>query len=260
MRILLPPSEAKHPGGRGRPLAARSSRLPIDTVRRRTLGALAELVQLPNAAQSLLLPPSIAGEALHHNTVATTSRTRPAVERYAGVVYHGLALNELSDGARKVANRSLLIFSGLFGVLRGDEAVPIYRVPAKAQLPGLGIVGTFWKPHLRDLLPSLLGTGLIVDLRSNDYASMWQPGRHDAARDRLVSVRVLSRTPAGSYGVISYSSKLGKGKLAAALLERQAAGRPVATVGDLADAWRHIGGTAVRQREVAAGIGLDLLD
>jgi hypothetical protein len=75
-----------------------------------------------------------------------------------------------------------------------------------------------------------------------------------------VSVRVLSRTPAGSYGVISYSSKLGKGKLAAALLERQAAGRPVATVGDLADAWRHIGGTAVRQREVAAGIGLDLLD
>jgi cytoplasmic iron level regulating protein YaaA (DUF328/UPF0246 family) len=260
VRILLPPSEAKHPGGRGKPLSARAGLRAIDQVRQRTLGALAELVRLPYAAEALLLPPSIAREALHHNAVAATSRTRPAVERYAGVVYDGLAVSELSDGARKAAQRSLLIFSGLFGVLRGDEAVPVYRVPAKAQLPGLGVAGTFWKQHLGEVLPSLLGAGLIVDLRSTDYASMWQPARQDSARQRLVAVRVLSHTPAGGYGVISYSSKLGKGKLAAALLERRAAGLSVATVDDVADAWRAIGGSAARERQATVGVGLDLFD
>lgn len=80
-------------------------------------------------------------------------------------------------------------------MLRGDEPVPLYRVPAKAALPGLGTAGSFWRHALLPVVPELLGSGLVVDLRSTDYASMWRP---DARRaHRVVTVRVLSPAPRG---------------------------------------------------------------
>jgi cytoplasmic iron level regulating protein YaaA (DUF328/UPF0246 family) len=259
VRILLPPSEAKNRGGRGTPITARTRSHPIDEIRRETLNALAALVGSPSAAVALQLPPSVVGEALLDNARAATSRTRPAIDRYAGVVYDGLATDQLSGPARMLANRSLLIFSGLFGVVRGNEGVPVYRVPAKATLPGIGIAGTYWKPHLAALMPSLLDSGPIIDLRSSDYLSMWQPSHRDPAARRLVTVRILSRRPDGSLGVISYNSKLAKGKLAAALLERRAAGRPVASVGDVVDAWHAVGGSGAIER-TASGFGVDLVE
>jgi cytoplasmic iron level regulating protein YaaA (DUF328/UPF0246 family) len=258
VRILLPPSEAKTRGGRGTPITARARSHPIDEIRLQTLAALAALVGSPAAAAALQLPPSIAAEALRDNARAATSPTLPAVDRYAGVVYDGLAPSQLSRSARTLANRSLLIFSGLFGVVRGNEGVPIYRVSAKAVLPELGIVGTYWKPHLTALLPALLDGGLIIDLRSTDYSTMWRPSRRDSVASRLVSIRILSRMPDGSAGVISYNSKLAKGKLAAALLERRAAGRRVATVGDVVDAWNAVGGCGAIERD-ATGIAIDLI-
>jgi cytoplasmic iron level regulating protein YaaA (DUF328/UPF0246 family) len=162
--------------------------------------------------------------------------TRPALDRYAGVVYDGLGVPDLEPAAQRLAGREILVFSGLFGVVRGDEAIPDYRVPAKSVLPGIGIAGTFWRPVLDGALPALLGRGPIVDLRSSDYAAMWRPGRDLA--ERVVTVRVLSRLPSGEWGVISYNSKFAKGRLAAALVRRRAAGRPVTGVEDVAAAWR----------------------
>jgi uncharacterized protein len=258
VRILLPPSEAKTRGGRGTPITARARSRPIDEVRLQTLAALDALVRSPAAAAALQLPPSVAAEALHDNAQAATSPTLPAVDRYAGVVYDGLAARQLSRSARTLANRSLLIFSGLFGVVRGNEGVPIYRVPAKAVLGELGVVGTYWKPHLTALMPALLDGGLIIDLRSTDYATMWRPSWRDPVASRLVTIRILSRMPDGSARVISYNSKLAKGRLAAALLERCAAGRDIATVGDVIDVWNAIGGSGAIERD-AIGMAIDLI-
>ncbi len=77
-------------------------------------------------------------------------------------------------------------------------------------------------------MPALLDRGPLIDLRSGDYAAMWQPAGTEAAR--LIGVRVLSPRPDGTLGVISFASKLAKGRLTAALLERRAAGLPVAGV------------------------------
>jgi cytoplasmic iron level regulating protein YaaA (DUF328/UPF0246 family) len=260
VRILLPPSEAKNRGGRGTPLSSRKRTAPIDGIRQQTFAALAELVRAPDAATSLLLPPSVVAEAIADNTRAGISRTMPALDRYAGTVYDGLAVRQLSAAARTLAERSILIFSGLFGVVRGGEPVPAYRVPAKAVLPGLGIAGTFWKPHLTALLPDLLDNELVLDLRSIDYASMWQPHRQDPVAQRLLTVRVLSRTPGGGLGVISYPSKLGKGKLAAAVLERRAAGHSIASVADVVQAWLAAGGRDAHERESKTGVAVDLVD
>jgi hypothetical protein len=152
----------------------------------------------------------------------------------------------------------VLIFSGLFGVLRADEAIPAYRVPAKASLPGLGVLSTFWRQRLEDLMPALLDRGPVIDLRSGDYAAMWQPGRRSPQAEHHISVRVLSPRPDGSLAVISFASKLAKGRLAAALLERRAAGLPVDTVADIAAAWEVAGGSDLTERRTAQGTALEL--
>jgi uncharacterized protein len=261
MRILLPPSEAKHAGGRGRSLASRGHRQPIDGVRRQTFEALARLLATPAAASSLLLPPSVAEAAISQNLAVRTSPTMPAVRRYAGIVYEGLGFTELPLPVQALANRQLLIFSGLFGVLTGAEPVPAYRVPAKAALPGLGILATFWRPRLGELMPAMLGrSGLILDLRSTDYAAMWQPEAGTKLAARLLTVRVRSVRPDGSYGVISYSSKLAKGRLAAAILRAQADGRTVRGAADVAAIWTELGGTGAEAVPARTGYTLDLFE
>ena len=258
MRILLPPSEAKNLGGRGLPLARRRRRHPVDDHRDLVLQALAELLAGPDAARALLLPDSVAAGAVEDNRRVLTAPTTPARDRYAGTVYDGLFLQPLSAGARAVADRELMIFSGLFGVLRGGDPIPVYRVPAKAWLPGLGVLSTFWRPRLAALMPALLDRGPLVDLRSGDYAAMWQPaGRAQAGQ--LVSVRVLSPRPDGALGVVSFASKLAKGRLAAALLERRAAGQPVQDVADIAAAWAAAGGSDLTERPAPHGTALELV-
>jgi uncharacterized protein len=258
VRILLPPSEAKHPGGRGRPLAARPAELSHP--RAQVLAALARLLDRPDAAAALQLPPSVADSALATNRRAGTSPTLPAMRRYAGTVYQGLDVAALSPVAARRARTELLIFSGLLGVSRGGDPVPDYRVPAKAVLPGIGVAGTFWRPRLAELLPALLDSGPVVDLRSTDYAAMWQPAANSAVAGRLIAVRVLSPTPSGRLAVVSYRSKLAKGRLAAALLERQAAGQRVSGPADVLAAWSGLGGQLGDSSSTGRGTVLDLVE
>ncbi|MGX7679890.1 peroxide stress protein YaaA [Jatrophihabitans sp. DSM 45814] len=249
MRILLPPSEAKTPGGTGKSLQARKATGSLDAARAPVFHALAALLRAADpaaAARALILPESIAGEAMQVNARVRISGTRPALDRYSGVVYDGLAAHQLSRGARTTAAKAVLVFSGLLGAVRGADPVPNYRVPAKATLPGVGVAGTYWRPKLSALLPPLLGDGLIVDLRSSDYLSMWQPSRQDPLYERILSVRILSPKPSGALAVISYPSKYHKGRLAAALLEHVAAGNPIRTASDVADVWLSVGGKDAR--------------
>ena len=66
---------------------------------------------------------------------------------------------------------------------------------------------------------------------------------------------MLSRAPRGGYAVISYSSKLAKGRLARALVRRRAAGDPVTGVEDVVAAWSDAGGAG---HELTSPTHLDL--
>ena len=90
---------------------------------------------------------------------------------------------------------------------------------------------------LERVLPPMLGDGLVIDLRSTDYAAMWRPGPN--VRDRVVAVRMLSDREGAAPALISYPSKLGKGRLARALISPDT---PAATPEDIVRAWRRVGG------------------
>lgn len=237
MRVLLPPSEAKALGGRGRSVNARADDGPLVAPRAELLDALELLLAGPAeaAATALHLPPAAAADALAANRAVRGAPTSPALRRYTGVVYAGLDVPALDPAVQRLAARNTLIFSGLWGVVRGDEPVPAYRVPANAALPGVGRVCTYWRPVLDEYLPALLGRGPIIDLRSGDYVAMWRP-RGELAR-RTITVRILSPLPKGGHGVVSYNSKFAKGRLAAALFARAVSGAAAASAQDVIDAW-----------------------
>jgi uncharacterized protein len=237
MRILLPPSEAKRAGGDQPPIAFGTD--PLGRARRRAATALAQAASKRGAAAALSLPARSAAAELAADREIRESATMPGLLRYNGIVYDGLDVCSLPAAARRHADDSVMIFSGLWGVVRADELIPNYRLAASTALPKLGVMATYWRPILERVLPDQLGDGLVVDLRSSDYAAMWRPGPELA--EQVVTVRVLSSRPGLPPAVISYPSKLGKGQLARALVQRRA---PATRPEHVVDAWRTAGGAA----------------
>jgi uncharacterized protein len=257
MRILLPPSEGKNAGGQGPSLSA--SGFPSDPIgrHRRRLAAAVEQAAgrtRRTAMAAFVLPEAVADAAIAANALVTSSPTRPALDRYAGVVYAGLYADTMSAAERKTAEGQVLIFSGLFGVLSGADPVPDYRVPAAAKLARIGLVGSSWRPILARALPARLD-GLVVDLRSTDYTAMWRPAPAQSA----VAVRIMTEMPNGRLMVVSYVSKQAKGRLARALIERSAAGEVAATADDVARAWIEAGLGQLAPGPLAAKGRLDLI-
>ncbi|SEU41807.1 YaaA family protein [Nonomuraea wenchangensis] len=203
MLTLLPPSEGKAAEGNGPPLGELSFPA-LDRARRRVLNALVRASRRRDALDVLGLTPGLAGE-LDRNTALKTAPTLPAAELYTGVLYDNLGLGTLEGEARRRAEESVLIFSGLWGVVRIDDRIPPYRLSMSVSLPPLGGLPAFWRPLLAKALDPL--PGLVVDMRSATYAGAWQPG------ERSVAVRVFRDGK-----VVSHMAKATRGEIARDLL------------------------------------------
>jgi cytoplasmic iron level regulating protein YaaA (DUF328/UPF0246 family) len=266
--LLLPPSEAKVPGGDGPSIAELADLVPaadraLHAARVRVLRSVAAFCKrTPGMARiALKLPPGTAADDLAANIAALHAPSMPALERFTGVLYAALDLPTLTAAERRRAEQSTLVFSGAFGALAGDEPVPLHRVPASATLPRIGGLAPYWKKVLTLVLaPRLVAEELVVDLRSTDYAAMWRPGRRDT--DRVVTIRVLEDR-GGRLQSVSFSAKHGKGLLARELLRTRT---PVRSVDDVAAAADRIGYGVLPRAAVDApgtpgllGAGLDLI-
>ncbi|WP_449061248.1 YaaA family protein [Planomonospora algeriensis] len=204
MLILLPPSEGKAAAGEGSALDLASLSFP-SLPRRTVLEAVTALCERPEARSVLGLSEGQAGE-IEKNLRLRTAPALPAAELYTGVLYDNLALASLSPEATARAAESLLIFSGLWGLLRTTDRVPPYRLSMGVRLPLLGGLGAFWRRSLTPVLDA--EPDLVVDLRSSTYAAAWQPG------GRGVAVRVLKGGK-----VVSHMAKATRGVIARSLLE-----------------------------------------
>lgn len=225
MLVLLPPSESKAPGGDGPPLDLAELSWPeLTGVRQRLVETVQQLARrdLATLAAALKAAPA----AAQVDAVLTTAPTCRALQRYTGVVYDNLGYATLAPAARRRADRSLVVASALFGLLRPGDRIPAYRLSGATVLPGLGGLAALWRPALE---PLLAGERLVIDLRSGAYAAL-APAPH------AVQVRVL-REVDGRRTTVSHDNKWTKGRLARALCEhgaRSAAG--VAELGrELAD-------------------------
>ncbi len=214
MLILLPPSE-----GKAQPAPAP----PLD------LDALAFPAQL-NPVRARLL------RALARTQPLAVAPAAPAAQVYTGVLYGRLDLASI-PGAE-----SVLIASGLWGLLRPADRIPHYKLPLDARVPRLrGTLAALWRePVARALGPLDTPGELIVDCRSGGYAGVWRP-----RQATLLAVRAFRVHPDGSRQPISHMAKASRGDVARALLT---SGRPATSAAEVADLAR------------AAGLDVELAD
>ncbi|MFI6102662.1 peroxide stress protein YaaA [Streptomyces sp. NPDC051310] len=235
MLVLLPPSEGKAASGSGAPLEPGALSLPgLAAARAAVLDELVELCagDEGKAREVLGLSEGLRGEVAK-NAELRTAGARPAGEIYTGVLYDALGLATLDAAARERARAWLLVFSGLWGVVRVDDRIPSYRCSMGVKLPGLGALGAYWRTPMADVLPEAAGSGLVLDLRSAAYAAAWKPKGEVAGR--TATVRVLH---APTRKVVSHFNKATKGRIVRSLLE---AGDAPASPAELVVALRDLG-------------------
>ena len=228
--ILLPPSEGKTPPTSGPALDLDSLSFPeLRQVRDEVFTALVDLCRgdADRAMATLGLGPRQAAEVTV-NADLPTAACGPAGSVYTGVLYDAL-------GADLATDPRVVIASALFGVVRGNDLIPPYRLPPSARLPGLHATNRLWRAPLSAALTPT--PGLVVDLRSGAYSSRY-PGRdHGWATVRVVMDRGGRRVS------VSHHNKRSKGLLTRDLLS---SGANPGTTADLVATLRDLGWDATQ--------------
>ena len=204
--VLVPPSEGKAPGGKGRwqPASGTFGRR-LGAARREVIEALGRttLGEHELGARGALY--ERAGEA--NAAVAGNRATkRRAHERYTGVVWEHLAPSTIDDDRR----RRILVPSALLGLVTADDPVPDHRLKFDVALDGIGRLDRHWRPHLTDAIKKhTTPQDTIVELL---------PKEHTAAidLDAVAMRRHLVRTTFA--GISGHDAKAVKGALARYLL------------------------------------------
>lgn len=233
MLILLPPSETKAQARRGKPVELATLSFPeLTATRERVLDALVATSVEPDALVRLGVPDG-AADQVAANVALRSAPTLPASRLYTGVLFEALELADLDAVSRRRAATRLVVASALWGFSRIADRLPAYRCSAGARLVGIGPVASAWRSALGSVMPSVAGTGIVVDCRSGGYASMWRPTGALAGRTLPV---VIEREVGGRRTVVSHLAKFGRGLLARSLVLEPGRPRSADEVVDVARA------------------------
>lgn len=210
MLVLLPPSETKRDGGADDSvLDLRELGFTALTPTRRSIMAATRRLARNSAtmATALHLGPSQQFEVIRNRQLGTAP-TMAALDRYTGVLYDALDVATLEQTAREFADRHVVIHSALFGLLRGSDPIPAYRLSHDSRLPGMPLKKAWREPVSNELA---LKPGLILDLRSEAYVDLGPaPG--------ALFLRVVARGADGQRRALNHFNKKGKGEFVRALV------------------------------------------
>lgn len=211
MLIVLPPSETKAGGGRGAPLDLDALSLPTLTpIRRKLAEAIVSLADDHDASRKALGLGASATPEIERNAQLWTSPTRPAIERYTGVLFDALDYPSLTRAGKNKAIDRLAVGSALFGVARAGDLIPAYRLSAGSKIPGFRTLAAEWKPALPEALAAL-GEDVVIDLRSGGYQQL-------GPVPDAITVTVLTEGTDGTRTVVSHFNKHHKGVVARSLI------------------------------------------
>ena len=213
LAILLPPSEGKAEGGRTPRWKAGSGTFGSALRRPRAEVVAALLAAKGGDAKLLGVSGQHLARAQESNRELDGAPTVPACERYTGVVWGHLSPDTLSAKARTRAVESVVVVSGLLGLVGFDDPVPDYRVKMGASLKPMGKLSTWWRDPLSTTLNDWADGRVVIDLLPNEHRAAWTPS--DSMREHVV-VSFIEK----SGKVAGHDAKAAKGLLARHLLEK----------------------------------------
>lgn len=215
MKILLPPSETKHPGGDGPALDLDSLALPSLRVQRAAvIEALITLSGDEAAARRVLKLGARQLGDIAHNRALATAPTMPAVDRYTGVLFDALDAASLGAASRRWVGAHVWIHSAPFGPVGALDGIPAYRLAAGTSLPGVAPLRRHWAAATTQAIADDAPT-FVLDLRSEAYRALG-PVPADTAS---AYVRVVTDDGDGGSRALNHFNKKAKGDLVRALAE-----------------------------------------
>ncbi len=213
--VLLPPSQGKSTGGR-RAMSRGTFDDALAVPRREVLCALSGLLAraTPRELESTL---SAKEELLDRAIGATTALVhataplRATWRRYEGVVWTHVTPDTLGSSLR----RRILVPSGLYGLLAGEDPIADYRLKMSASVPPLGVLARFWRPFVTDAIDDLVGGAPVVNFLPNEHAASVDLASLRARRP-VINVRFVANDERNAVG---HDAKAVKGALARRVLE-----------------------------------------
>ena len=224
MLILLPPSEAKTTPENGSRLDFNELLFPGLSGERRTIVQELQVVSSLAGAHEVLKVGKTLKDEIAANQHIFEAPTAPGWQVYTGVLYDALDYATLDN----VDDDVTLVFSALFGATRLSDAIPAYRFPATAKLPGIGSIAAWWRERLRDQMADF-ATGPVIDCRSTTYKTFWK-----TPSLRTVTIDVFQRVN-GELKVVSHWAKQTRGYVARHVLQAHAKS-PISSVDQVAEA------------------------
>ena len=194
--ILLPPAEGKQDGGN--PFAPdmfdyRTSNTfnyfnELNPERRKLINQLQDITRGGEADLEAIF--GVQGDTLEQAIAANLeiydAPLMSALDRYSpGVMYKAMDFAGLPTGAQRRLLENGIIFSGIFGLLRPDDLIPNYRLRMDANLPEVGRVGDYWKPHISPVLNKRLEGRFVWNLLPGVHRDAWED---EHTYDQMVSV------------------------------------------------------------------------
>jgi cytoplasmic iron level regulating protein YaaA (DUF328/UPF0246 family) len=257
MLILLPPSETKRDGGAFPSLSEGGleelSFPGLNPVRKKVAAALTSLSRQPAEALEVLKLSTKQSNEVVRNREVLTSPGMPAIDRYTGVLYDGLAASNLPDAAREFLRDNIVIQSALLGPVGALDPIPAYRLSFDSRLPRLaaGTLKKAWADAGAKALAGRIAGGtrggasgavagelesaesggaqLVLDLRSEGYSALSPV----APAPETVYLRVVTKGENGQLKALNHFNKKGKGEFVRALAKNAAVTSSISTVDEL---------------------------
>jgi hypothetical protein len=210
---LIPPSQGKAPGGRRQNSAGTFD--VLEGPRQEVLDALRTFLSAASTAQ-LEVALSARGPLLERALSSTqqvldgTAPLLPAWRRYEGVVWNYLAPDSLTSTQR----RRILVPSGLYGLLAGDDRIADYRLKMNARLTNMPSLSRFWRPSVTEALLEGTAHATLVNFLPKEHVASIDMERVKTRRN-VIDVHFVAPDESKAVG---HDAKAVKGVLARAVL------------------------------------------
>lgn len=173
---LFSPAEAKEAGGSLPHISSKSFIFP--SLYEKRLNVLNEFEKLKNSLSEKELLEFFELKSLNETSEykesVFTLPAEKAILRYSGVAYKALDFYSLDEAAKGYLLDNVVIFSNLFGAIKGGDEIPNYKLKQGAKIGSLD-TAKFYGAEFSSALDAMFEDAELVDLRAGYYEKFYKP-------------------------------------------------------------------------------------
>ncbi len=202
MKILLAPSETKISGGKD---AFNINSLLFSSLTPSRIKLLHNYINIIQRGDRETLSKMFGlkkpNDILKYKKDIIYEPTLKAIQRYTGVAFDYLDYSSLDQNAQEYIDKSIILFSNLFGPIRAEDYIPEYKLK-QGESVGEIKVEKFYNECSASLLEEYLASQEILDLRAGFYDKFYKPSKPYTSLKFIKDGKVVSHWAKAYRGIV----------------------------------------------------------